>query len=338
VFTWLYLAWAIVPVVIAIGFSFNAGRSRSVWQGFSFEWWIGHPDLSLLHDPTLTSAIRQSLILAVATMAIATPIGIALALGLARWRGRGAGSANFLMLLPLATPEIVLVTGIFFTLVFLYPFPNPGTFGQIVGHVTWSIPYVVVVLRGRIFGIGSELEEAAMDLGAPPLDALRRVMLPVLAPAIFAAFMIVFALSIDDFVTSQFLATVRDRDPDARDLPRCDRSRIRGHARTRQATGSSGGGFGRRGLPDLGAYRRTGRSLNKWPQSMHFMFRRAPGPACVNGCVCADPHEGHTGRSGGRGGRSARSTEVTHQVSRSPCFERRSLVAHRLGRVMQGPE
>ena len=199
--------WALVPVVIAIGFSFNAGRSRSVWQGFSLEWWIHNPDLSLLHDPTLTSAIRQSLVLAVATMAIATPIGVALALGLARWRGRGSGSANFLMLLPLVTPEIVLATGIFFTLVFLYPFPNPGTFGQIVGHVTWSIPYVVVVLRARIFGIGGDLEEAAMDLGAPPLDALRRVLLPLLSPAIFAAFMIVFALSIDDFVTSQFLAT-----------------------------------------------------------------------------------------------------------------------------------
>jgi spermidine/putrescine transport system permease protein len=207
VFTWLYLVWALVPVAIAIGFSFNAGRSRSVWQGFSLEWWIADPDLSVLHDPTLTSAIRQSLILAVATMAIATPIGIALALGLARWRGRGSGSANFLMLLPLVTPEIVLATGIFFTLVFLYPFPNPGTLGQIVGHVTWSIPYVVVVLRGRILGIGTELEEAAMDLGAPPVEALRRVLLPVLAPAIFAAFTIVFALSIDDFVTSQFLAT-----------------------------------------------------------------------------------------------------------------------------------
>jgi spermidine/putrescine transport system permease protein len=207
VFTWIYIVWAIVPVVIAIGFSFNAGRSRSVWQGFSLEWWIHNPDLSVLHDPTLTAAIRQSLILAVATMAVATPIGVALALGLARWRGRGSGSANFLMLLPLVTPEIVLATGIFFTLVFLYPFPNPGTFGQIVGHVTWSIPYVVVVLRARIFGIGQALEEAAMDLGAPPLDALRRVLLPVLAPAIFAAFMIVFALSIDDFVTSQFLAT-----------------------------------------------------------------------------------------------------------------------------------
>jgi spermidine/putrescine transport system permease protein len=206
-YTWLYLAWAIVPVVIAIGFSFNAGRSRSVWQGASLRWWIDDPDFSVLNDPTLVDAIRQSLVLAVATMAIATPIGVALALGLARWRGRGAGASNFLMLLPLVTPEIVLATGIFFTLVFLYPFPDPGTMGQIAGHVTWSIPYVVVVLRGRIFGIGPELEEAAMDLGAPPLQALRRALLPILSPAIFAAFMIVFALSIDDFVTSQFLST-----------------------------------------------------------------------------------------------------------------------------------
>jgi spermidine/putrescine transport system permease protein len=205
--SWLYIAWAIVPVLIAVGFSFNDSRSRSVWQGFSLRWWIGDPDLSLLHNPDLVSAIRQSLVIAAVTMLIATPIGVALALGLARWKGRGAGTANFVMLLPLVTPELVFATGIFFTLVFLYPFPNPGTIGQIVGHVTWSIPYVVVVLRGRIFGVGPELEEAAMDLGAPPLQALRRVLLPVLAPAIFAAFMIVFALSIDDFVTSQFLST-----------------------------------------------------------------------------------------------------------------------------------
>jgi spermidine/putrescine transport system permease protein len=206
-YTWLYIAWALVPVVIAIGFSFNAGRSRSVWQGFSLRWWIHDPDLSVLTDPTLVSAIRQSLVLAVATMVIATPIGVALALGLAGWRGRRSGAFNFLMLLPLVTPEIVLATGIFFTLLYLYPWPSPGTVGQIVGHVTWSIPYVVVVLRGRIFGVGAELEEAAMDLGARPIDALRRALLPVLWPAIFAAFTIVFALSIDDFVTSQFLAT-----------------------------------------------------------------------------------------------------------------------------------
>lgn len=204
--TWIYLTWAIVPVVIAVAFSFNASRSRSAWQGLSLKWWTGDPDLSLLHNPLLTSAIKQSLILAALTMLIATPIGIALALGLARWRGHGSGSANFLMLLPLVTPEIVLATGLFLAVVFLFPWPQPGTWAQVMGHVTWSIPYVVVVLRGRIFGVGPELEEAAMDLGASPLQALRRVLLPLLSPAIFAAFMIVFALSIDDFVTSQFLS------------------------------------------------------------------------------------------------------------------------------------
>jgi spermidine/putrescine transport system permease protein len=207
VYAVLYVIWALVPVLIAIAFSFNDGRSRSVWQGFSLHWWIHDPDLSVLHDPSLAAAMVQSLKLAAATMLIATPIGVALALGLARWRGRGSGSSNFLMLLPLVTPEIVLATGLFLVLVFLYPEPRPGTWAQVVGHVTWSIPYVVVVLRGRLFGIGPEYEEAAMDLGASPLDALRRVLLPLLSPAIFASFMIVFALSIDDFVTSQFLAS-----------------------------------------------------------------------------------------------------------------------------------
>jgi spermidine/putrescine transport system permease protein len=207
VWTWMYLLWAIVPVIIAIAFSFNASRSRSAWQGLSLRWWSGDPDLSLLHNPLLTAAIRQSLVLAALTMVIATPIGIALALGLARWRGRGSGGANFLMLLPLVTPEIVIATGLFLVFVFLYPWPNVGTTAQVLGHVTWSIPYVVVVLRGRIFGVGPELEEAAMDLGASPVQAMRRALLPVLSPAIFAAFMIVFALSIDDFVTSQFLSS-----------------------------------------------------------------------------------------------------------------------------------
>jgi spermidine/putrescine transport system permease protein len=207
VWTWMYLLWAIVPVFIAIAFSFNESRSRSAWQGVSLRWWTGDPDLSLLHNPVLTGAIRQSLVLAALTMLIATPIGIALALGLARWRGRGSGGANFLMLLPLVTPEIVIATGLFLVFVFLYPWPNVGTTAQVLGHVTWSIPYVVVVLRGRIFGVGPELEEAAMDLGASPVQAMRRALLPVLSPAIFAAFMIVFALSIDDFVTSQFLSS-----------------------------------------------------------------------------------------------------------------------------------
>lgn len=207
-YAWLFLAWAIVPIGIAVLFSFNAGRSRSSWQGFSLRWYVTDPDQSVLHDPLLHSAVLQSLKLAALTMAIATPIGVALALGLARWRGRVSSGTNFLMLLPLVTPEIVLASGLLLVFAHLYKVGDTTFFGtpaQLMGHVTWSIPYVVVVMRGRLFGIGKEYEESAMDLGASPMQALYRVMLPLLAPAIFAAFMIVFALSIDDFVTSQFL-------------------------------------------------------------------------------------------------------------------------------------
>ena len=205
-FTWLYIAWSLVPVLIAVQFSFNAGRSRSTWQGFSLRWYTSDPDLSVLNDPALRSAMTQSLKLAVLTMLIATPIGVGLALGLARWRGRGSGASNLLMLFPLVTPEIVMGSALFLVFVFLLTFIQLGTEAQLIGHITFSISYVVIVVRGRLFAIGKEYEEAAMDLGASPTQAIRMVLFPLLAPAIFAALMIVFAISIDDFVISAFLA------------------------------------------------------------------------------------------------------------------------------------
>lgn len=206
-FTWGYIVWTIVPVVVAVQFSFNAGRSRSVWQGFSWRWYFEDPDLSVLHDQSLRLSLIQSLRLAALTMLVATPIGVALAIGLARWRGRAANAASFLMLFPLVTPEIVMGVSLFLVFVHLFDFVPLGTWAQFLGHVTFSISFVVIVVRGRLFAIGRDYEEAAMDLGASQVDALRRVLLPLLAPAIFAGFMIVFALSIDDFVISQFLAS-----------------------------------------------------------------------------------------------------------------------------------
>lgn len=203
--TWLYIAWSIVPIVIAVQFSFNAGRSRSTWQGFSFQWYFQDPDLSVLHDPSLRLALIQSLKLAGLSMLITTPLGVALALGLARWRGRGAKPANFLMLFPLVTPEIVMGVALFLVFTNLFDFVSLGTPAQLLGHVTFSLSFVVIIIRGRLFAVGREYEEAAMDLGATQWDSLRRVLLPLLAPAIFSALMIVFALSIDDFVISAFL-------------------------------------------------------------------------------------------------------------------------------------
>jgi spermidine/putrescine transport system permease protein len=203
----LYVLWSIIPVAIAIRFSFNAGRSRSTWQGFSTRWYVGDPAeaASVLYDPSLRFALNQSLKLAVLTMLVATPIGVALAIGLARWRGRGSKASNFLMLFPLVTPEIVMGVALFLVLDNLYDFVPFGTWAQFLGHVTFSISFVVIIVRSRLFSIGRDYEEAAMDLGASPGEAMRRVLLPLLAPALLASLAIVFAISIDDFVISQFL-------------------------------------------------------------------------------------------------------------------------------------
>ena len=204
-----YVLWSLAPVAIAITFSFNDGRSRSAWQGFSARWYLGTREAaeSVIFDPSLRSALTQSVKLAVLTMLVATPIGVALAIGLARWRGRLAKPSNFLMLFPLVTPEIVMGVALFLVFHNLYGFVPFGTWAQFLGHVTFSISFVVIIVRGRLFAIGRDYEEAAMDLGATPFEAMRRVLLPLLSPAILASFAIVFALSIDDFVISQFLSS-----------------------------------------------------------------------------------------------------------------------------------
>ena len=208
VWTWLYIAWSIVPVLIAVQFSFNDGRSRSTFQGFSLQWYEGiFVPGSLNYDESLLEALMNSLKIAAATVPIATILGVGLALGLARWRGRGSGSANALMLFPLVTPEIVMGTALFLIFVNLYDFVSLGIPAMLIGHVTFTISYVVIVTRGRLFAVGKEYEEAAMDLGASSAGAIGRVLLPLMVPAIFAGAFIAFAISIDDFVISAFLCT-----------------------------------------------------------------------------------------------------------------------------------
>jgi spermidine/putrescine transport system permease protein len=207
--TWTYIVWSIVPVLVAIQFSFNDGRSLSVWHGFTTKWYTStDPSIdSVFHSAQLHGALEQSLKLAGLDVLIAVPIGVALALGLARWRGRGSGASNFLMLFPLVTPEIVAGVSLLILFSQLLTFVPFGTVAQVLGHITFSISYVVVIVRGRLFSIGRSYEEAAADLGAAPTTAIYRVLLPLLLPAIVASAAIVFAISIDDFVISQWLSS-----------------------------------------------------------------------------------------------------------------------------------
>jgi len=208
--TWLYIIWSLLPVLLAIRFAFNDGRSRTALQGLSLRWFTEDPNLSVLHDPTLLAALGQSLELAALTMLIATPLGTALALGLQKWRGPGSGTVNVVMLLPLVMPELVFAVGMFLLFTTSFAFIGLGTTAQVIGHVTFSMSWVVVIVRGRLATIGIDVEEAAADLGAPPHEVLRRVLLPLLTPAIVASLLVVFALSIDDFVVAQYLSSGAD--------------------------------------------------------------------------------------------------------------------------------
>ena len=209
-FALAYFAWSLVPILIAIRFSFNEGRSRSTAQGWSTRWYWGDPDLSVWHDPTLRSALFQSLTLAAIAVALTVPIGVALAVGLTRWRGRLAAVSRFGSLVPLVTPEIVMGVSLLLVFVHVFDFVELGTQAQAIGHVTFSLAFVLIIVRGRLLSIGPEYEEAARDLGASPLQSLRLALLPMLVPAIVASAIVVFAISMDDFVVSAYLSAGAD--------------------------------------------------------------------------------------------------------------------------------
>jgi spermidine/putrescine transport system permease protein len=209
-FLWLvgiaYVLWTLVPIGIAVLFSFNATRSLTSWQGFSSRWYVGDVS-SVLHDPQLRGALLQSLKLSSLTVLIAVPFGVGFALALDRWRGRGSGTANFLMLFSFITPEIAIGVALFLFFAKLITSVGLGFPAQVLGVAMYEMAYPVIVVRARLLSIGKEYEEAAMDLGASPTRSLRRVLLPLLAPAIFASVAIVFATSIDNFVISQQLCS-----------------------------------------------------------------------------------------------------------------------------------
>ncbi len=209
----LYLAWSLLPVVLAILFSFNSGSSVTEWQGFSLRWYVGDPYYSVLHDPALHEAVVQTLRLAVLTTVVAIPIGVLFAIGVHRWRSRQASAWTFLMLLAFVMPELIFGVGIFLLLTNLLTFVRLGTTAQFLALVAWNLSWPAIIVRARLQSIGGDYEEAAMDLGASSIGAIRRVLLPMLFPAIFASTVLVFAGVIDDFVIVDLLSSNAQSQP-----------------------------------------------------------------------------------------------------------------------------
>ncbi len=204
-FTWLYLIWSIVPIAIAVLFSFNNGRSQSSWQGFSWRWYFADPVNSVLHDPNLHASVVQTVRLSVYVTLITVPLGVAFAMGINRWRGYIPATFNFTMILSYVIPELIFAVAVFFVFTILFKGIGLGTLAETLALVTWNISWPAIIVQARLVTLGKQYEEAAADLGANQWQVIRKVMIPLLAPAIFASAVLVFSSVVDDFVLVDFL-------------------------------------------------------------------------------------------------------------------------------------
>jgi spermidine/putrescine transport system permease protein len=202
VFTGLVVAYLFLPIVVMAVFGFNdiEGRFNFTWQGFTLEHWAN----LFNRYPALNQSLINSLTVALVSTVVATILGTLIGLALTRYEFRGRSPLNLLIFLPIATPEIVLGASL------LALFVTMGVSRDIttitIAHIMFNISFVVVTVRARIAGFNRALEEAAMDLGADEWTTFRKVTFPLIFPGILAAALLAFALSIDDFVITQFTA------------------------------------------------------------------------------------------------------------------------------------
>jgi spermidine/putrescine transport system permease protein len=202
------LFYLFLPIFVIVAFSFNKpkGRFNAVWQEFTLDNW-----LDPFSDQALVDALLLSLQIALIAAAIATVLGAFVAIALVRYRFRGGSAVNFLLVLPLTAPEIVLGASLLtlflepHLVLFNYDF-QLGFATIVLAHIMFCVSYVALTVKARIRGFDWTLEDAAMDLGANPTKTFLRVTLPLIIPGILAAFLLSFALSIDDFIITYFVS------------------------------------------------------------------------------------------------------------------------------------
>jgi spermidine/putrescine transport system permease protein len=201
VYAGIAIAYMLIPIAVIAVFSFaetpKDKLNFSLEGGFTLEYWESAFSIEPLNEAVLTS-----LLLAAASTLIATVIGTLMALALVRHEFFGRRATNLLIVLPMATPEIVIGAALLSMFV-VYSAPL-GFTTLLIAHIMFSISFVVVVVRSRLIGFDRSLEEAAADLGSSPFTTFRTVTLPLLAPGVLAGGLLAFALSIDDFVISDF--------------------------------------------------------------------------------------------------------------------------------------
>ncbi|MFB4299928.1 ABC transporter permease [Actinomadura sp. NTSP31] len=198
-YTLLLIAWLILPIAIMILFGFNDTHSKQnfQWQGFTLKWYV-----HLFDKEDLTTAVINSLTIAVLSTAITTVIGTFAGIALGRYRFRGKGATNLVLFMAISCPEIVMGASLLSMFV-TFNLPR-GYLTILLAHVMFSIAFVAVTVRARVVGLDPAVEEAAQDLGAGPWTRFRLITLPMIMPGVVAGALLAFVLSIDDFVITNF--------------------------------------------------------------------------------------------------------------------------------------
>jgi spermidine/putrescine transport system permease protein len=201
IFTWVVIAWLLLPIFVMIAFGFNnpKGRYNQTWDGFTFKWYG-----KLFEIPELTSALITSLVIAVVATVLSTALGTGIGYALGRYRFRGSGTLNLIMFATISSPELIMGASLLSFFVSLGV--GLGGVTITIAHVMFSLSFVAIVVRARVLTLDRSIEEAAADLGATPWTTFWKVTFPIILPAVFSGVLLAFALSIDDFVVTNFTA------------------------------------------------------------------------------------------------------------------------------------
>ncbi|HEY2599870.1 MAG TPA: ABC transporter permease [Candidatus Dormibacteraeota bacterium] len=200
-YTHLVILWLFAPIIVMVIFGFNdtRGRLNIVWSGFTLKWFA---------DPfgvtALTTAVYTSLLTATLGALISTVMGTMIALAAHRYSFRGRALLDAVMVMNIAASEVVMGAALL-TLFIAANIPL-GILTIVIAQVMFSIPFVAITVRARLVGFDSSLEEAAQDLGATPLTTFLLVTLPIIFPGVLAAALLAFALCLDDYVITSFVA------------------------------------------------------------------------------------------------------------------------------------
>lgn len=196
-YTWLIFTFLYAPILVLIVFSFNNSKSRGSWDGFTLKWYM-----ELFHDSDILTALYNTLVIAVISSLVATIIGTAAAIAIHNMKKVEKTVVMNLTYLPVLNPDIV--TGVSLMLLFIFMKLPLGFLSLLLAHITFNIPYVILSVLPKLKQLNKHLYEAALDLGATPSYAFRKVIIPEIMPGIITGMLLAFTLSLDDFVVSFF--------------------------------------------------------------------------------------------------------------------------------------